>query len=400
MPLLPEFELLISCASTTLNPERIEKIHQLLSAGKFQWEKVLRTARNHGLLPILYSCLMKTSRGFVPEDIFDLLRAGFYAQTGRSLFLTRELLNILDLLWKNGISVIPFKGPALGASVYGDVSLRPFGDLDLVVRRRDLPRAKGLLISEGYRWSFHLKGARGEEFLRTEEGCFMTRRDGKVVVEIESEITPREFPMALEMAPIWSRVRRVPFEGREILAFSPEDLFLILCLHGSKHGWERLAWVCDLAELIRRERRLDWEIIWGEARNTGCERILRLGVSLISRLFSPPIPPEVLHKVQEDPAVEPLLEKILSPFMKETVDHLPAGWPLTSYYLRLAERRRDRAGFILRLAFTPSVLDWESCPLPSSLSFLYYFLHPFRLAGKYGWDMGRKILPQAGKLRL
>ncbi len=400
MPLLPEIELLISCASTTLEPERIEKIHRLLSAGNFQWEKVLRLARNHGLLPILYSCFMKTSRGFVPQDILDLLRAGFYAQTRRSLFLTRELLNILDLFERNGILVIPFKGPALGASVYGDITLRPFGDLDLVVRRKDLPRAKGLIISQGYRWCFDLTGGREEEFLRSEEGCFMTRRDGKVVVEIESEITPREFPMGLEMAPFWSRVRQVPFEGREILAFSPEDLFLILCLHGSKHGWERLAWVCDLAELIRRERGLDWEKICGEARKTGCERILRLAVSLISFLFSPPIPPEVLKKAREDPAVQSLMEKVLSPFRKESVDPLPGGWPLTSYYLRLAERRRDRAAFVLRLAFTPSVLDWESCPLPSSLSFLYYFLHPLRLAGKYGWDIGRSLLPQAEKLLL
>ena len=65
--------------------------------------------------------------------------------------MTRELTRISALLENNGVCVIPWKGPILAAAAYGDVALRQFGDLDILVREQDAMRAKDLLLASGYR---------------------------------------------------------------------------------------------------------------------------------------------------------------------------------------------------------------------------------------------------------
>src|SRR3712207_8653927 len=36
---------------------------------------------------------------------------------------------------------------------------------------------------------------------------------------------------------------------------------LILCVHGTKHIWGRLSWICDVAELLRTQPDMDWEYV-------------------------------------------------------------------------------------------------------------------------------------------
>jgi hypothetical protein len=44
---------------------------------------------------------------------------------------------------------VPFKGPALAVQAYGDLSLRQYDDLDLLIHEADVPRAYQLLIANG-----------------------------------------------------------------------------------------------------------------------------------------------------------------------------------------------------------------------------------------------------------
>ncbi|MCA9471117.1 MAG: nucleotidyltransferase family protein [Nitrospira sp.] len=40
----------------------------------------------------------------------------------------------------------------------------------------------------------------------------------------------------------------------QVRSLRAEELLLILCVHGSKHVWEELKWVCDVTELIRAQQ--------------------------------------------------------------------------------------------------------------------------------------------------
>ncbi|MCB0226148.1 MAG: nucleotidyltransferase family protein, partial [Anaerolineae bacterium] len=116
-------------------------------------------AERHGLVPLLYRHLEAIDPTASPKPIFARLWSQSQATAGRNLMLTQELLRLLDLLAANDIPAIPYKGPALAALVYGDISLRPFNDLDILVPQRAARRAKALLEANGYHYPDRLTEA-------------------------------------------------------------------------------------------------------------------------------------------------------------------------------------------------------------------------------------------------
>src|SRR5690606_15715096 len=103
----------------------------------------------------------------------------------------------------------------------------------------------------------------------------------------------------------------VELEGLRARTFAPEDLTLALCLHGARHMWERLAWLCDLRELLRCAR-LDWDRLLARASRCGGRRVLLLGLHLAGRQLDAPLPETVRALAAADPAVPRLAEEALA----------------------------------------------------------------------------------------
>jgi hypothetical protein len=94
-----------------------------------------------------------------PREFSDAARE--LADATRRGAVTAELLltQIARGLTERGVPAMPLKGPVLGRELYGDPGLRPFDDLDLLVRASDLDAAGYALVAFGYaldgltRWS-------------------------------------------------------------------------------------------------------------------------------------------------------------------------------------------------------------------------------------------------------
>src|SRR5438128_6595765 len=114
------------------------------------------------------------------------------------------------------------------------------------------------------------------------------------MVEIHWAFTPRYLPIPLDLERLWERLESVSLVNTSVRVFPPEDLLLILCIHGSKDLWRRLQWICDIAELIHTYPKLNWERVVAQAKALGSERMLLLGLSLASELLGTPLPEEVL----------------------------------------------------------------------------------------------------------
>ena len=83
-------------------------------------------------------------------------------------------------------------------------------------------------------------------------------------VEIHWEVSPRIYSFNLDLTKVWEHAKPVTLSGHRVLCLSPEDMFLILCEHGTRHYWKRLSWVCDIARLIEMDE-MDWDRLLGEA---------------------------------------------------------------------------------------------------------------------------------------
>ena len=78
--------------------------------------------------------------------------------------------------------------------------------------------------------------------------------------------------------------------GRPLSALATEDLILFLYIHGAKHGWPLLSWICDLAGLIHRGVGIGWSALLFRAEASQYRRALLLGLKLAHELIGVPIP--------------------------------------------------------------------------------------------------------------
>ena len=369
-----EDDLLLCCARASLDADIEARIRDLLRQ-KVDWNYVIDVAAAHGVKPLLCHNLTNRCAASVPKTLLVQFRRYIQAHAFNNLFLTRELIRLLGLLEKNGISAIPWKGPVLAAMAYGNVALRQFGDLDILVRQDDAMRGKDLLFSAGYRLQYEGSAESAVAFHSARKVYELIREDGRVVVELHWAITSQTFPFRLDPASLWENIATISLEGAPVHNLSPEDLLLVLCVHGAKHHWGKLMWISDIAEVLRTySNKIDWKRLTQRADGLGGARMLFLGLLLAQDLLGAKLPSEFLQRTRGDPTLAYLTTEVRS--------GLFAGGPLMAverptFYVALRERPQDRMRCRLYLAYrmlAPSTQSWTLRLLHSGRS-LRHFLH-------------------------
>ncbi|HYK88100.1 MAG TPA: nucleotidyltransferase family protein, partial [Acidobacteriota bacterium] len=274
------------------------------------WDYLLSTAQSHGILFLLERRLEKYCAGLVPPGEPDRLRSLLEQNARRNLLLTAELLSLLKLLENAHITAIPYKGPALAAYLYGDFALRRIDDLDILVRKSDVWKTHEILRSAGFVPSVTVSQEQLSVLFKSECDLSFTHRQTKLVVEVHWALAPPFYGFQLRTDDLWKRLECVDLSGTEVPALSREDLLLAVCVHGTKHLWERLEWICGVAELARSESGLDWARTWSEASSLHVQRILLLGMALAYDLLRAELPDEILKKLKMDKAVTSLVRSV------------------------------------------------------------------------------------------
>jgi hypothetical protein len=317
------------------------------------------------------------------------LRNRFRQNLKRNLRFANELLRLLDLFGPSGIQAIHFKGPALAWSLYETPGLRSMSDLDLLVPERDVSRAVGVLLSDGYRRADPNIGLR---FFSGGGQLDFRRADGELAVDLHWRLVAAHFN-PLDAAEIRARLTLIDVAGRPTPTFCPEDLLAYLCVHGAKHGWGELAWVCDLDRLIDVYP-LDWDAILSRASRQRMSRIVSLGLCLAQDLLGSNLPPEVSRRVHADARAVALAASIRA--------RLRNGRPWRSrdvliLQFRLMEGTWRKFRFFWYLLH-PTPTDWRSLGIPESMFPVYYLTRPIRLVWKWCVRPVMRINRRAGSL--
>ncbi|HBE20929.1 MAG TPA: hypothetical protein DEG17_06770 [Cyanobacteria bacterium UBA11149] len=388
----PEITLLLCCSRTYVEPAIAKQIKTLLQQ-EINWKYLLQTASQHGVKPLLYQNLSTTAKELVPPGILNQLRQDFRINAVGNLNRSKELLKILDLFAANNIPVFTFKGPAIASLAYGELSLRQFGDLDILVRERDILRARDLFLSQGDEMKVELielteaqkeifvKSPQIHEFVRECAYPFILQQS-KIIVELHWRMMPSYFSFPIDSENLWERLIPVPLLGTNILTPSPEDSLLLLCGHGIKECWDKLNRVCDIAALIHKHPNLDWDRVMAEATRLGCQRILFLGLFLAQELLGTVLPEFILSKIEADGVVKELALQVYDGFFHNG-NIAKQSFPVTRLHLKARERLIDKVRYFLGVSMTPTTSDWIVLPLGRYPSFLYYLIRPMRLVGEF-----------------
>jgi hypothetical protein len=366
----PEADLLLACARHFVTGGKAAEVLYAVRRA-FDWDVLLAMAERHGMTALLNHEL----DGVCPEQIPAELRARFERQARSNLIYTAVLARVLDLLDRNGIPAVPLKGPALAVLAYGDLTLRTFTDLDLLIPRNDVARAMELLAGMWFRLESGLHWSCASACLRSKEGELSFRRecDG-VRLDLHWRLLPDYFASSLDGERVWGRLGAMRLAGRDVPALSNEDLLLFLCAHGSKHRWESLGWLCDVALLLRRGE-IDWRCLLLRARKEHIERIVLLGLRLAGDLFGSPLPAAVREAINSDRLVAKLGAEVVATMFLPRSEASPVRDGLLN--LRMLERIWDKLRYLRGLLITPTEAEWRRLLLPPALFFLYY---PYRLA--------------------
>lgn len=381
-----ETELLIGLSRVRLDDARVERAARLIEKA-IDWNYLLFAAAHHATLPLVYSHLAARFAQSIPADILRQFREQYQNNARYSLLLTNELLRVLGLFRSQGIEAIPFKGPMLALSAYQDLGLRQFVDIDLLIHKSDVSQVRRLLASNHYIPQFQLNMEEEADLLAFRcEDCFV--RDDLCAIDLHWAIVPTHYDFAPDPEVYWQRTAQVSIGGSRVPTLAPEDLFLLLCVHGAKHSWKRLNWICDLAELIHANPAIDWLRLIKQARAEGSGRMLLLGLYLANDLFEEPLPEAVIAHLRKEPGLTSLAASVYRRLLRNP-GKPPRFFEQDLFFLRSMVHLRDRVR-LLASHFAPTPHEWKLLPLPRRLRFLYYAVRPLRLAVKF---TGKLFIP-------
>ena len=375
----PEDQLLIESVMASIGQSDIVTTKRLL-ASDLDWMYLLRTATRHQVLPLLQRLLADCERvgATVEAAARAHLQRELDTRVARNRLLAAETTRLARLAENARLPVLPFKGAVLATEVYGDVSLRQFADVDLLVDAAHSGAAEEFLRSLGYAcredhgWEAH----------------FVHRESGLCVDLHRGRLTPENFPLGELFTPFWSGRAAVRIEGVSIETLSIEHLLIVLCIQAARDAWQgktRLGKLCDIAHVVKAGARLNWPRVQSEARALHVARVLEFGLHLASRMTHVPLPAALA--AQPPAGIATLIAQEERHLFVDPAARPPAVMQGHLFHFHLRERWRDRLRPYLPRALSllrPTRRDRDDVRLPSWLSWAYYVLRPVLLVRRYG----------------
>jgi hypothetical protein len=269
--------LRLCCAMCAADAEHLRQLVQA-HEGRIDWMALVDVARSHRLEMLLHRAVDSLPGESVDAAAREVLRQHHADNQARCQRLSAELVRLMDRLASERIPALAYKGPVLGAQLYGDVAARTYSDLDLLIRECDADAAVRVLLDMGYKaglrlhWEMSLDLPSGESV--------------DLHWSLAEEI--HQFPRTTDE--LLARRTNVDVSGHAVPTLCAEDTLLAVCFNGLTEDWQRCDRVADVAEILRQGATIDWPGLLDLCARRGCERIVLLALHLAKELFLAKLP--------------------------------------------------------------------------------------------------------------
>ena len=421
--LSPEAEFVLLGSRVQLEGQRAHRFDRLLERGQpfpgerrraqshqsavpLNWSLIVYLCSKHRVTGLVGRHLSQRNWRHVPPEVVGSISRYFGAMALHSATLAGELVRVARHLEKAGVPVVSFKGPTLALELYGNGVARPSSDLDLLVPRAHVRRAHSLLRGLGYVHEAQFSPSQERQHLRVDSVFNLLCPAPPAMAELFPEgfavelhwaITSPCLPFDFTFESVKNGLH--PLDARGALhgqsALSPHDLLLVLCVHGAKHLWERLLWLCDIAQLLERNPHIDWEWVLRSAREREIERMMALCLSLTRDVMGSPLPLFVEEWLTTQPQALRLASRLraallwhepedvlrargldaLSAAASDDEDNAPTLMA-NRLLAQTIDRPWKRIGFFWHLATTPSARERARVSLPPGFDALWWILQP------------------------
>ena len=296
-----EQNFILSFLRYSLGHEHYENTIRMISKS-LDWEEVAVMASHHGISSILYDSLQRNKQLQVPQHIEDQLAKEYIANLSMSLFYERALKAIILHFTQKGLRFALHKGLGLSALLYPKLGLRSCGgDFDILIRKKDYPKAKAMLGEIGYKL-FDYRFEQHEMTYIGEVKFIKYTSATDLVVDLHTDFIANHWGKvyAFDMPDFWGKLLQVKYNDFFIPHLPVEAYLFFLSIHcAANHIFGTLKTFCDIDLFIRKFiGKIDWEHITSIAKMKGARKTLYHALNYCKTLLGTPVPSNFLKEVK------------------------------------------------------------------------------------------------------
>jgi hypothetical protein len=372
--------ILRHCARATLAADHAGRLAGLLADPSCDLEALTRAATQQGVIGLVAHHLAALERAGLPAPAGLRIREVAQHCTLRAMMLAGRMGEVAAALREAGVKAVFYKGPTLALRLYGQLALRHFGDLDVLVHPSQVEVAMAALGRIGFSMRDDCAPYLGV-LRRTYSEVSLLRGDGAIRQDVDLHWHYAPWRLGYGSGFVdESLARAETFEvgAHAVLTPSLSDLLVILCMHGGTSLWNRIYMMADVAELLRKRPDLAGRETLETAERAGAGRLFRFALWL-AEAFGAAVGAEMQEEIARDPAIPAMARIVRREILAPTRD----GGLFNVFYWHMRDGLADRARLAWRLVANPTLVDHQILgsrglrfpPLAYSL----HMLRPFRL---------------------
>ncbi len=291
-PFEKENTLLINVLKDNLTEPDLLKIKGELQE-PLRWNYFMDRAFNHRVIPVLYKNLKNYGLiPYLPENTQIKMQKTYLGTMATNLGYLEEVKALSEKCNAANLNLLFLKGAVFSQTLYEDCGLRPFADIDILVKRKDMDAIQQIMDDLGYKvyedhrpldfydkYHFHHVYIKKNDFISS-------------VIEIHWDLFAPDAPIHFDLESLWENRIVIPTNEMEITTLNWDDHFLYLCTtFFLQDAFNSLLHFCDLTRIAQNKlTKDDWDGIESKAKQWGIEKIVACCVQIINDLFGESIP--------------------------------------------------------------------------------------------------------------
>jgi hypothetical protein len=291
------------------------KLYQKFNC-ELTWDALLNEGYQQDLAPMLYYIITKTSvlktwqthkpelgtynpqlsipQSFgISDEIKSKLKLLYHQFLVRNMIQFKELDTILDAFERKEIDVIQLKGAWLAKNYYPDPALRPMADLDLLVRKEDMKRAKESLMAQGYEFNGIFPFMSEDSYEKAHFHFPYRKNDSSapIFVELHQDIAAKSDSVKNNIQDFWGNASLINKDHKKNVLTVPKEYFLLHLFWHTFHNlsgylYFRFIWLLDIAHIINKHTNyINWLFIEKKATEWRIQKQVYFCLYLVSQLF-------------------------------------------------------------------------------------------------------------------
>ncbi len=278
-PLFPnEFSLLLEASKKNPSFETVSAYLQR----EIDYELLLNLSISHGVFPLLYNVLKHMKKTSMLQEL-EVIHNRLHKS---SFFITALLLQLIYKLNEKKIRCIPLKGAVLAQSAYGDIALRPFGDIDILIQEKDMLYVVDTLSELGYTCEHNLKATHHPYILEHYTDISFIHPHTGLYIEVHWKLFNTAIAGLSDIPALFDKSTNISIQGMRLNKLPQEEEFIYLCIHAAKHRFERLEWLNDLNYLYEKYHHVyDWKRMYQLACDEQMLKPYLLSLKLLHHLY-------------------------------------------------------------------------------------------------------------------